>query len=63
MRYSIGLLDSLLGEKIILQGKDEKGNIVKCKVTKKWLEQAQGGGVLSSPKEKVKNDDNALSLR
>ncbi|OLN32533.1 hypothetical protein [Desulfosporosinus metallidurans] len=44
MRFSTGLLDWLFGEKIILQGPDEKGKIVKCKVTKKWLEQAQGSG-------------------
>ncbi|MDR3541535.1 MAG: hypothetical protein P4L69_11325 [Desulfosporosinus sp.] len=51
MRYSTGLSDSLFGEKITLQGSDEKGNIVKLKVTKKWLDQAQGEGKPSSPKQ------------
>ena len=59
MRYSIGLSDSLFGEKITLQGHDEKGNIVKCKVSKKWLEQAQSGGI-ASPKEKIENKDYSL---
>jgi len=53
MRYSTGLSDSLFGEKIILQGPDEKGNMVKLKVTKKWLEQAQGGGKTSSSQKQV----------
>jgi len=52
MRYSLGLSDALFGEKITLQGNDEKGNIVKCKVSKKWLEQVQGRGT-ASPKEKT----------
>ncbi|MGC7872919.1 hypothetical protein ACPUYX_15510 [Desulfosporosinus sp. SYSU MS00001] len=59
MRFSIGLLDSLFGEKIILQGPDEKGNIVKCKVSKKWLERAQlGDSSLSSLTQDSPNDDN-----
>lgn len=41
MRYSISLSDFLFGEKIILQGRDEHGKIIKCKVSKKWLERAQ----------------------
>jgi len=60
MRYSIGLLDLLFGEKITLQGQDEKGTIVKCKVSKKWLEQAQRGGVIASSPEHVKNDKYSL---
>ena len=44
MRFSLGLWDALFGEKIILQASDEKGNIVTCKVSKKWLEQAQLSG-------------------
>jgi len=63
MRFSIGLLDALFGEKITLQGHDEKGKIVKCKVSKKWLEQAQGGGGIASSPEQVKNDELSLSLR
>ena len=59
MRYSIGLSDALFGEKITLQGYDEKGNIVKCKVSKKWLEQAQGRGK-ASPEEKVEHYDYSL---
>ncbi|MDQ7096436.1 hypothetical protein REC12_22835 [Desulfosporosinus sp. PR] len=55
MRFSLGLLDTLFGEKIILQGPDEKGNIVKCKVSKKWLERAQGGN--SIPSQDAANDD------
>ncbi|WP_088226928.1 hypothetical protein [Desulfosporosinus sp. FKB] len=57
MRFSIGLLDSLFGEKIILQGPDEKGNIVKCKVSKKWLERAQLGDSSLSTQDSP-NDDN-----
>ena len=59
MRYSIGLSDALFGEKITLKGYDEKGNVVKCKVSKKWLEQAQGGGK-AYPKEKVEHNDYSL---
>ncbi|WP_407312812.1 hypothetical protein [Desulfosporosinus sp. SB140] len=55
MRFSLGLLDSLFGEKIILQGPDEKGNIIKCKVSKKWLERAQGGS--SFPPQDPTSDD------
>ena len=53
MRYSTGLSDSLFGEKITLQGPDEKGNIVKLIVSKKWLEQAQGGGTIFSSLEQL----------
>lgn len=59
MRFSLGLLDSLFGEKIILQGPDENGNIVKCKVSKKWLERAQGGG--NSPSAQDQNNDDNYS--
>lgn len=61
MRYSTGLSDSLFGEKITLQGPDEKGNIVKLIVTKKWLEQAQGGGKPSS-QEQVNKGEYSPSL-
>ncbi|AFM40122.1 hypothetical protein Desaci_1083 [Desulfosporosinus acidiphilus SJ4] len=58
MRFSLGLLDSLFGEKIVLQGPDEKGNIVKCKVSKKWLERAQvGSNSLSPLSQDSQNDD------
>ncbi|HEY8909143.1 MAG TPA: hypothetical protein VIM51_02535 [Desulfosporosinus sp.] len=60
MRYSIGLVDALFGEKITLQGHDEKGNVVTCKVSKKWLEQAQGGGKIASSPEQVKKDEYSL---
>jgi len=63
MRFSTGLLDALFGEKITLQGHDEKGNIVKCKVSKKWLEQAQGGGEIASSPEQVKNDEYSMAMR
>lgn len=62
MRYSTGLSDSLFGEKITLQGPDEKGNIVKLKVTKKWLEQAQGGSKISSSQEQVNKGEYSPSL-
>jgi hypothetical protein len=62
MRFSLGLLDSLFGEKIILQGPDEKGNIIKCKVSKKWLEKAQGGGNLSSTTDQTKDDNYTPSM-
>jgi hypothetical protein len=61
MRYSTGLSDSLFGEKITLQGPDEKGNIVKLIVTKKWLEQAQGEGKPSS-QEQVNKGEYSPSL-
>ncbi|SPF47794.1 conserved hypothetical protein [Candidatus Desulfosporosinus infrequens] len=51
MRYSTGFSDSLFGEKITLQGLNEKGKIVKLKVTKKWLEQVQEEGKTSSPNQ------------
>ncbi|MDR3601734.1 MAG: hypothetical protein P4L49_14835 [Desulfosporosinus sp.] len=63
MRYSIGLSDSLFGEKITLQGHDQKGNIVKLIVTKKWLEQAQDRDKISSPPEQVKKGEYSSSLR
>jgi len=53
MRYSTGLSDSLFGEKITLQGPDEKGNIVKLIVTKKWLAQVQGGGKIPVSQEQT----------
>jgi hypothetical protein len=62
MRYSTGLSDSLFGEKITLQGPDEKGTIVKLIVTKKWLEHAQGGSKISSSQEKVNNGEYSPSL-
>lgn len=62
MRYSMGLSDSLFGEKVTLQGPDEKGNIVKLVVSKKWLEQAQGGGKTTSSKEQVNKGDYSPSL-
>ena len=62
MRFSTGLMDSLFGEKITLQGHDEKGNVVKCKVSKKWLEQAQGGGEVASSPEQDKNDSSCSLL-
>ncbi|TGE33551.1 hypothetical protein [Desulfosporosinus sp. Sb-LF] len=55
MRFSTGLMDSLFGEKITLEGHDEKGNVVKCKVSKKWLEEAQGGGEISDQTEQDKD--------
>lgn len=61
MRYSTGLSDSLFGEKITLQGPDEKGNIVKLIVTKKWLEQAQGRDKISS-QEQVNKGEYSPSL-
>ena len=62
MRYSTGLSDSLFGEKITLQGPDEKGNIVKLTVTKKWLEQAQGGGKISASHEQGNKGEYSPSL-
>ena len=62
MRYSMGLSDSLFGEKITLQGPDEKGNIVKLIVTKKWLEQAQGGRKVSYSQEQVNKGEYSPSL-
>lgn len=61
MRYSTGFSDSLFGDKITLQGPDEKGNIVKLTVTKRWLEQAQGGRK-GSPQEHVNKDEYSRSL-
>jgi len=62
MRYSTGLSDSLFGEKITLQGPDEKGNTVKLIVTKKWLEQAQGRGKLSVSQDQVHKGEYSPSL-
>ena len=56
MRYSTGLSDSLFGEKITLQGPDEKGNMVKLIVTKKWLDQAQAGGKISSQEQVARGE-------
>jgi len=62
MRYSTGLSDSLFGEKITLQGPDEKGNLVRLTVTKKWLEQVQGGSKVSSSQEQVNKGEYSPSL-
>jgi hypothetical protein len=62
MRYSVGLFDTLFGEKITLQGPDEKGNIVKLIVTKKWLEQAQGGDDSSSLQKQADQGEYSTSL-
>ena len=62
MRYSTGLSDSLFGEKVTLQGPDEKGNIVKLTVTKKWLDQAQDGGENSVSQEQVNKGEYSPSL-
>jgi hypothetical protein len=62
MRYSIGLLDTLFGEKITLRGPDEKGKIVKLIVTRKWLEQAQGGAETTSPQEQADQSEYSASL-
>jgi hypothetical protein len=62
MRYSTGLSDSLFGEKITLQGPNEKGNIVKLVVSKKWLDQAQGRGNIPSSKELLHKGEYSPSL-
>lgn len=62
MRYSTGLSDLLFGEKITLQGPDEKGNIVKLIVSKKWLEKAQGRGKSSFSQEQVNKGEYSPSL-
>jgi len=62
MRYSTGLSDSLFGEKITLQGSDEKGNIVKLIVSKKWLDHAQGRSEIPSSQQKTSNGEYSPSL-
>ena len=62
MRYSTGLSDLLFGEKITLQGPDEKGNIVKLVVSKKWLDKAQGRGNIPSSKELLHKREYSPSL-
>ena len=58
MRFSTGLWDFLFGEKIILQGSDEKGNVIQCKLSKKWLARAQiGENFLTSSPERTNNED------
>ena len=47
MKFSLGFLDQLFGEKITLELPDGNGKIVKRTVTKKWMDQMMNQGKMS----------------
>lgn len=44
MRFSVGFLDSMFGEKIVLDLPGSEGTFIKRKVSKKWLKKMKSEG-------------------
>lgn len=53
MKFHVGFLDKLFGEKIELEIPDGKGNVIKRTVTKKWYEKMIQEGKISKIEEEV----------
>lgn len=53
MKFHVGFLDNMFGEKIELEIPDGKGNIIKRRVTKKWYEKMIQEGKMSKIEEEV----------
>jgi hypothetical protein len=47
MRFSVGIWDSLFGEKVSLEIPGHDGTIIRRQVTKRWLESMQQGGKMT----------------
>lgn len=53
MKFSVGIFDYLFGRKITLEVPDNKGNIIKQKVTKKWMDKMVASGNISIEKNEM----------
>jgi len=51
MRFSVGLWDSLFGDRVTIEVPSRNGQVIKRQVTKRWLEQIQKEGKAREIKE------------
>lgn len=53
MPFSVGILDTLFGQRLTLEIPDSQGNIVRRSVTKKWYELVRNGNKLNDTEPQV----------